>query len=50
MVVLKKNITTIDRFPDISFQNFQNEYKHRNTVGKILFVVLNGICPIDVSI
>lgn len=44
-----KSITIVDRFPGISFQNFQNKYKHRNIVGKILFVVLNGICPINVS-
>lgn len=47
--LLLKSITIVDRFPDISFQNFQNKYKHRNVVGKILFVVFNGACPINVS-
>jgi len=44
-----RSITVVDRFPGISFQNFQNKYTHRNIVGKILFVVLKGICPISVS-
>lgn len=44
-----KSITIVDRCPGISFQNLQNKYKHRNRAGKTLFVVLYGICPINVS-
>lgn len=31
-----KCVTVVDSFPDISFQNFPNKYKHRNATGKIL--------------